>query len=312
VIYANNDSVVRILAKHRDRLKNYYRVPTPDWEVIQNVYNKKNSYQLAESIGIPIPRTYYPKNMSEIEELILNYPVVIKPATRDFFFARFRKKAILVRNSDELRQNYRVISQVIPSSEIMIQEFIPAGPKNLYSFCPFFKDGKAVASIMARRARQHPMDFGQATTYAEVVIIPELEEYGTRFLSAINYYGLAEVEFMYDPRDSRYKFLEVNARVWGWHTLAIGAGLDLPYLLYKDMIGQAPVSSSSARSMKWIRSITDVPTSLLEILKGRMSINEYIGSLKGDMEFAVFAADDPLPFIAELLMIPYLWLKRGF
>jgi hypothetical protein len=49
-----------------------------------------------------------------------------------------------------------------------------------------------------------------------------------------------------------------------------------------------------------------------EIMKGRMSPAEYVTSLKGKKEFAVFSLDDPLPFFAEILMIPYLWVKRGF
>ena len=195
---------------------------------------------------------------------------------------------------------------------MLIQEFIPVGPKHLYSFCPFFKDGKVVASIMARRARQHPMDFGQATTFAETVDIPELEVMGKKFLEKINYYGLAEVEFMFDIRDMQYKFLEVNARVWGWHTLAIIAGIDLPYMLFRDVNGHPVRLPLKRNDVKWIRLITDVPIVVMELIKRRMSFMEYGQSIKGKKGFAVFSLGDPLPFYAEILMIPYLWIKRGF
>ena len=78
---------------------------------------------------------------------------------------------------------------------------------------------------MARRARQHPMDFGHASTFAELVDIPEIRNIAERFLGLIDYYGLAEVEFMQDPRDGNYKLIEVNPRVWGWHTIAIASGV---------------------------------------------------------------------------------------
>lgn len=312
VIYANSDSVVKILAMNKKMLEDYYRVPTPRWEVIKYAYNKKNTYQLAESLHIPIPKTYFPRNLADIDRLDLKFPVVIKPAVRDRFFEKLRRKAILIHNRHQLQQTYQNVCHVIDPSEVLLQEFLPAGPSNLYSFCPFFKGGKSVAWIMARRARQHPMDFGHATTFAEVVNIPVLEEYGTRLLCAIDYYGLAEVEFMYDPRDGTYKLLDVNARVWGWHTLAIGAGLDFPYMLFQDMLGQPLDVPSSVEQLKWLRSITDVPTAALEIVKGKMSVKEYVRSLQGKKHYAVLAADDPLPFIAEYLMILYLWLKRGF
>jgi D-aspartate ligase len=218
----------------------------------------------------------------------------------------------LIRDKEHLFETYQKVCAVLDPAEVLIQDFIPVGPKHLFSFCPFFKNGKVVTRIMARRSRQHPMDFGQATTFAETVRIPELEDMGSAFLARIGYYGLAEVEFMFDTRDGLYKFLEVNARVWGWHTLAIGAGIDLPYVLYRDLIGQPIKVPPFGADVKWIRLITDVPTVMSEMIKGRMSLQDYLRSLKGKKELAVLSADDPLPFCAEILMIPYLWLKRGF
>jgi D-aspartate ligase len=312
VIYPNNDQSVSLLSKHKKTLEEYYRIPTPGWETIKYVFNKKNTYQLAESLGIPTPKTYYPQDVYDVEKLDTAFPVVIKPATRDLFFEKFRKKAFLIQNKKHLLQIYNKVCGIINPSEVLIQEFIPVGPKHLYSFCPFFKEGKVVARIMARRSRQHPMDFGQATTFAESVYIPELEELGNKFLTKINYYGLAEVEFMFDTRDMQYKFLEVNARVWGWHTLAIGAGIDMPYLMFQDMTGQPMQIPTSWNNIKWLRLVTDIPTVINEMMKGRMSLKEYMLSLKGKKEFAVFSLADPLPFFTEILMIPYLWIKRGF
>jgi predicted ATP-grasp superfamily ATP-dependent carboligase len=117
---------------------------------------------------------------------------------------------------------------------------------------------------------------------------------------------------MYDTRSGEYKLIEINPRIWGWHTLAIAAGVDLPYLIYQDMIGEKISVRPARQNLKWIRLITDVPTVFLEILKGKMKINDYLVSIKGEKEFAVFEFTDPLPFFAEVFMIPYLWIRRGF
>jgi predicted ATP-grasp superfamily ATP-dependent carboligase len=195
---------------------------------------------------------------------------------------------------------------------VLVQEYIPGGPNHLYSFCPFFKNGRVLVSIMARRSRQHPMDFGHASTFAELVSIEDIQKIAEKFLGLIDYYGIAEVEFMQDPRSGEYKLIEVNPRVWGWHTLAIAAGVDFPYILYQDMIGDKMEFQLPMNHMKWVRLITDVPTTFLEIIKGKMRISDYLSSMKGRKEFAVFASCDPLPFFAEIAMIPYLWIKRGF
>ena len=53
-------------------------------------------------------------------------------------------------------------------------------------------------------------------------------------MRAINYYGLVELEYKLDPRDGQYNLLDVNGRTWGYHTLGPGAGVDFPYLLFRD------------------------------------------------------------------------------
>lgn len=313
VIFPNSDETVYVLSRHKEALEQYYRVPTPSWQTIQHVYIKENTYRLAQAHGIPTPRTYYPKNVGELESLDLDYPAVIKPSIRDHFYSKTKIKALRVNTHAELLATYHRVCDVIDPSEVLVQELIPGGADSLYSFCPFFKDGRTIAYVMARRTRQHPMDFGHASTFVEIVDVPEMRTIGERFLSLIDYSGIGEVEFMRDPRDGVYKLLEVNPRFWGWHSLAIAAGIDLPYLWYRDAIGQ-PVQAvcQQPEAMKWVRLLTDTPTALSEILKGNMSLRDYWRSMTGKKTFAVFAADDPMPFFMELCLSPYLWLKRGF
>ena len=312
VIFPNSDEAVYVLSKYKEVLGEFYRIPTPCWEVIQNVYIKEKTYQFAEKHGIPIPKTFYPKNVSELLALDLPFPAVIKPSIRDHFYNQIKIKAFKINNKEDLIKTYKWVCSIIDPSEVIVQDFIPGGPKNLYSFCPFMKDSKVLASIMARRTRQHPMDFGHASTFVELVDIPEMKRIGEKFLQLINFYGIAEVEFMRDPRDNQFKLLEVNPRVWGWHSLAIGAGVDFPYLLYQDMIGEKVEVSLPLNHLKWVRLTTDIPTVFLEIFKGKMKLSEYITSMKGKKKDAVLSLTDPLPFIAEVALIPYLWRKRGF
>ena len=83
-----------------------------------------------------------------------------------------------------------------------------------------------------------------------------------RFLRSIGYYGLVELEYKYDRRDGLTKLLDVNARTWGYHSLATRAGVDFPYLLYADQIGlPVPAVAVEARpGISWIRLATDLPT----------------------------------------------------
>ena len=55
--------------------------------------------------------------------------------------------------------------------------------------------------------------------------------------------------------------------------------------------------------VRWVRLSTDLPTSLKEILAGRMSAAEYLRSLRGPVEGAIYARDDPRPGLLELPLL---------
>ncbi len=156
------------------------------------------------------------------------------------------------------------------------------------------------------------MDFGHATTYAELRSIPELEELAKRFFKQIQYRGIAEVEFMLDERTGEYKFIEMNGRFWGWHMLAYHAGLNLPATLFRMLNGQPTAFTSPRHDARWVRMLTDLPTILGETLRGRMSPTKILQTFRNYRSDAVWSWRDPLPFIMEAAMAPYLWWKKGF
>jgi predicted ATP-grasp superfamily ATP-dependent carboligase len=193
----------------------------------------------------------------------------------------------------------------------MIQELIPGDGQQQFAYCAFYKNGQAIASMVVRRTRQHPPEFGRASTFVETIELPIVETLSLRFLKAINYYGLVEVEFKLDPGDGQYKLLDVNGRTWGYHTLGLAAGVDFPYFLFADQIGK-PLQPCRARpGIKWIRLITDVPTGVKEILRGRQNLRAYLRSLRQYNVESVFSTEDPLPGLAELALLPYAVVKRG-
>jgi len=312
VVFPTDDETVYVLSKHKTELEQYYRITTPHWNTTKYAYNKKLTYELAIELGISIPITYFPDNLEDISKFDLSFPLVIKPAIVKKFYNVTKRKVFVANNEQELKDLYKQACQVIPSSEILLQEYIPGGTEYQYSYCAMFKDGKALSSLIARRSRQHPMDFGHASTFVETVNIPQLEHIGRKFLNAIDYYGIAEVEYKQDPRDGQYKLLEVNPRIWGWHTISRKAAVSLTYVLFEDIIGNRVSEDGFEEGVKWIRLSTDIPTGIREIIKGNMSFKDYMLSLRGKKEFAVLSIKDPLPIIMETLLLPYFLIKKGF
>lgn len=193
----------------------------------------------------------------------------------------------------------------------MIQDVIPGGGEQQFAYCAFFKQGRALGSMVVRRTRQHPPEFGRASTFVETIDSPELESLSEKFLRSIDYYGLVELEYKLDARDGEFKLLDVNGRTWGYHTLGVQAGVDFSYLAYADQIGQSVEPCRGKAGMSWIRLITDVPTSIMEMFRGHQNLGPYLRSVKEHSVESVFSWQDPLPGLAELAMLPYLSTKRG-
>lgn len=312
VLYPTREELVAALSHFHDQLTPLFRVPTPDWEITRWAWDKRNTYQLASSLAIPTPRTWYPQERSELAALEQYLPLVIKPAIKEHFIYATKAKAWRVDSLSELEERFHQASDLVSPGEVMIQELIPGDGHQQFSYCAFFKEGEALGSMVAQRRRQHPPEFGRASTYVESIDLPELAEISTRFLKAINYYGLVELEYKYDQRGQVYKLLDVNARTWGYHSLGPRAGVDFPAMLFADQLGQVVEPCQATPGVKWIRLLTDLPTGMVELLHGHLNWPWYWHTLRHFDVEAVFDRHDLLPGLAEVSLLPYLALKRGF
>jgi D-aspartate ligase len=311
VLYPTREENIADIAANRDLLRQEFRVPTPELASIRHAWDKREVYGLAERLSVPMPRTWFPRSEEDLAAIEVDDPVVLKPAIKEHFFYATHVKAWRADTAAELLDAFRRATHVMPASEVIVQEMIPGGGEQQYAYCAFFREGRPVASMTVRRRRQHPSDFGVASTYVETISLAELAEPSCRFLAAIDYYGLVELEYKRDPRDGICKLLDVNARTWGYHSLGGPAGVDFPYLLFRDQIG-APVEEAHARpGVGWIRLSTDVPNALRDIWAGRLRPGEYLRSLRGVDTEAVFSVEDPLPGLYEIALLPYLAVKRG-
>ena len=311
VLYATRDEHVAAFSRHRAALSEWFRVPTPDWEVIKWAWNKWNTYQLAEKIGLSIPETHCPRNLEELDRLDPQFPVGIKPAVKEDFFYATRAKAWRANNREELRALFARALEHARGNEVLIQEIVPGDGQHQYSSCLFFKDGRVIASMEARRWRQHPPEFGRAATYVESIDHPEVREMSARFLKEINYYGLAEIEFKQDPRNGKLKLLDVNARTWGFHALGEATGVDFSSLLFADQVGEHVQECHGNAGVGWIRMITDFPYSMLGLMNRQLPWGSYRQSLRKVAIESVYSREDLKPSLAELAMLPYLIAKKG-
>jgi D-aspartate ligase len=310
ILFPTRDENVAAFSRYRSELAQFFKVTTGDWNSIEWAWDKKKTYELAEKLDIPCPKTFNPKSIDEVPDLYSRLPLAIKPAVKENFFYATGAKAWRADTPDQLLSLYAKAIKQIKPEEILIQEIVPGDGNEQYSYCAFVRDGVPSSVLTARRARQHPREFGRAATYVETIDAPEIEILSERFLEAINYHGVVEIEFKRDPRSGEYKLLDVNARPWGFHAIGWAAGIDFPYLVYADQMG-LPIEQVRARAgVGWLRMISDIPTAISDFLHGSLSFSAYVRSLQATRVESVFSVRDPLPSFAELVMLPYIVAKK--
>ena len=300
-LYPGGEEAAALIARNRDALTQRYRLSIlVPWEVLQHAYDKRLTYRLAADVGVDHPLTWYPRDRADVAAYGGPFPAILKPAIRPALDRFTIDKAWPAADRAALVARYDEAAAVSDPAAIMIQEQIPGGGETQLSYAALCRRGEPLACLAARRTRQWPMDFGRASTFVETIEAPDVEETARRILSALRFDGIVELEFKRDQRDGRLKLLDINPRVWGWHSLGRAAGVDFPYLLWRMVHGETVAKVRARAGVRWVRALTDVPAAIGALRHGELSLIDYLWSLRPPIECAVFALDDPLPALLEL------------
>ncbi len=300
VLIAGGDQDMCLIAKNHTLLSQYFRVATPDWDTIQWAYDKRLTYQRAAELGIDFPASFHPQSLEEIERLNCRYPVILKPAFRKGIDEFTQAKAWRADDREQLLALYKRAAAFVGNDAIIVQEWIPGAGESQFSYAAMCDRGEPIVSLVARRARQHPIDFGRSSTYVETIEQSEVEDLGRRFLKSIAYTGVVEVEFKHDRRDGHFKLLDVNGRFWTWNGLGPLAGIDFPYLAWCQALGETVAPARGRAGVAWMHTSRDVVAAYQEMMAGNLTFGQYLASFRKPLAFANFALDDPMPAFVEL------------
>lgn len=298
VLFPAGDREVKLVAQNHAALSRMFRLVTPPWETTQIAADKHLMSERAMSLGIGCPKSYYPRDRAEVETLGCAFPLILKPSMKEGVNRLTQAKAWPVADRTELLEKYDLAAKLVGADRIVLQELVPGDGVTQFSYCGVWQNGAPVGSMIARRTRQYPIEFGTGT-FVESVEQNDVEQAATTFLKSINYSGLAEIEFKFDARDGKYKILDVNPRVWTWNALGARAGVDFAWIQYQLAMGEIVQPSRGRAGAAWLYLSKDLAAGLQEMLAGITKPSAYMKSLWRPLGFAAFAGDDPLPGIVD-------------
>lgn len=215
-----------------------YRLMFADRARMERVLRKDLTYAAAASVGIHVPRTLHPASLEEAAAAApgLRYPVILKWADPNGAMQPLRRAGLSL---DKLRycadagqlmaalRRYEAVG-MYP----MVQEFC-AG----YGLGQFvlMRDGQPHCLFQHRRVHEWPPEGGVSTLC--VSLPPDehaaLMRQSVALLRALDWEGVAMVEYRYDPATGQAALMEINGRFWGSLPLACQAGAAFPWYAYQ-------------------------------------------------------------------------------
>lgn len=293
-----NDYTYEICTRHQKELLPYTRMGVNDWETFEIARDKSKTFEQAAKVGVPMPKTWVPKSMDELEQIsreLPEYPILMKPAR-----SSGSRGLIVVHNKADLLKNYAKLSQRFGT--MLVQEFIP-GQQVLDVPMIFNMQKEIRAAMVSNRIRMYPVEAGPNTAGYAVINEP-LRQKAVQLMESIGWKGVCLVEFRVDERDGIPKLMEINPRFWGSLQLGITAGIDWPWMLFQAvMMGdcEKQMEYHTGRLVRWL-----IPGELMHLLTRKNKKDlwpDFFRFFDKNTSYYIFNKDDMMPAFGLLLTI---------
>lgn len=213
------------------------RIPTSDLTHFRRATDKAAVLELACGLGIDVP-SQWTTSSETLPHLSIprnQFPLVIKPS-RSVVGPEGRRRKVGVSYAHSREELTRAIAEHGPEPvPLLIQNRIEGPGLGVFMLR---WGGKVLATFAHRRIREKPPSGGVSVCSESVAAPPELIALSESLLSALDWSGVAMIEYKHDTRSGKTYLMEVNPRFWGSLQLAVDAGVDFPRLLVEVMLGR--------------------------------------------------------------------------
>ena len=310
VIPCDDQSIIPLqhYKKEFERICKIYLLDDKTYSLANDKYQMQ---KLAKSLGINVPKEIELSKTANIDFILseLSLPLVIKPKSsftinrldkKNYVKKYFSKKELQI-FLDNMNDSQMVIAQKNFIGKGVGVELLAHNGEILYVF---------------EHIRIHePLTGGGSSYRKSVPLHPELLEASKKLMKALNYTGVAMVEFKVNFKTSQWVFIELNARFWGSLPLAIASGADFPFFLYMMLVHQKTTfvqyydtniyCRNVAKDIKWIISNlrADRSNQALETLPLKEVFSEIKHILRMQERLDTVTIDDIKPGIYSFINI---------
>ncbi len=204
--------------------------------------------RFCERAGVKVPRTHITLPEDDMAQVARDfvYPSLIKPIHR--YTAGFpveTAKVLVAQTAQEAQAFFEKYPQL--KGATLMQELIEGGDDQVFQYTALVNtQGEIAAYSTVRKLCQYPPGFG-SMCYGQTERNDALAAEGRKLILALGYRGLGSLEFKLRQKDGGYYFIEMNTRLPWYNGLFADAGVNLPYLAYRDLTGHAGERTADAQ-----------------------------------------------------------------
>ncbi len=286
------------------------RMVLPTHAELLRAFDKDATTKLAASLGVAVPLSTVISNSEEATRTAqeITYPVVLKPRSSEelssFGKVRTTGRPRYARDAGEFHSAYQDLSS--RASAVMVQQYVAGEGAGYFAL---MNHGELRAEFAHRRIRDvYPTGSGSAVRVS-VRPPPQIREASLAILKALNWHGIAMVEFRHVDGEAPV-FLEVNGRFWHSLALPIYSGVDFPALLATmaeqgdvEPVGEYKVGVRCRWLLGDLRHLAEVwrgaPAGYPGTYPGRFSTLAAVLTPVPGTFHDLFTWDDPLPELGD-------------
>jgi predicted ATP-grasp superfamily ATP-dependent carboligase len=231
------DDVIVPLSEARERFQGVCSLAIAETQALAATRDKLATLELARTLGVPTPRTALVATSAEAqrEAAVLGWPVVLKPqASRVYGEGRSTLEAMNVTYAADSEMLAERMRRFEGRCAVLLQEYCTG---EAFGVELLAHRGRPLAAFQHHRLREVPTTGGASSYRESVALDPVLYAYSVQLLEALEWTGLAMVEFKTGPRGPM--LMEINGRVWGSLPLAVRSGVDFPAKLLDLHLGES-------------------------------------------------------------------------
>jgi protein-tyrosine-phosphatase/predicted ATP-grasp superfamily ATP-dependent carboligase len=247
-VISASDLALALTARHYERLGGASRLAAPPPPVVKRVLDKDITLDVARRCGVDVPTAYPIRVPEDLESLRdrLRFPVVWKNRSKTNI-AEHTFKVRYLETFESLTAATRADAQF--GSDALLQEYCPGEGVGIGVL---IYRGELIAAFQHRRIKELPSTGGVGVLAVSEPLDPDLLGSALRLLRALEWEGVAMVEFRHDRATERAVLMEVNGRYWGTCSFPVCAGIDFPFYEWQIAHGRRPeVPVSYPVGLRW-------------------------------------------------------------